>query len=198
MTPLNDEQLHQIRDERREQIKAAAAQVFARKGILCAKMSMIAETAGISSGLLYHYFKSKDELFMSLVQEALDGSVAAVRGVYELPGTPIEKIRAMTEVILDESGAPYFLLVHQARTSDGVPEPVKRLLLQYSMDHYIELLLPLFEAGQRAGEIVAGDSRELISSYLSVLSGIMVVSSYGMKDYCIPKVDRLLRVISSH
>ncbi|WP_026677887.1 TetR/AcrR family transcriptional regulator [Fictibacillus gelatini] len=196
MAPLNDEQLHQIRDERREQIKAAAIQVFARKGIISAKMSMIAETAGISNGLLYHYFKSKDELFISLVEEAMAETEAAIQSIYELSGTPIEKIKALTAEILDESGAPYFMLIHQARTSDGVPEKVKQLLEQYSMDTFIDRLLQLFQEGQLAGEFLEGDPRELIACYLSVLSGIMVINSSGIDDYRIPKADMLLRLIA--
>lgn len=195
MAPLNDDQLHQIRDERREQIKKAAIQIFARKGIISAKMSMIAESAGISNGLLYHYFKSKDELFISLVQEAMTESEEAMRSVYSMPGTPIEKIKALTTEILNENGAPYFMLIHQARTSDGVPEMVKQLLKQYSMDAFIDMLLPLFQEGQKAGELAEGDPRELIASYLSVLSGIMVINSNGIEDYRIPKAEMLLRLI---
>ncbi|MFJ7307454.1 TetR/AcrR family transcriptional regulator [Peribacillus frigoritolerans] len=196
MAPLNDDQLHQIRDERRVQINSAAIQVFARKGIISAKMSMIAETAGISKGLLYHYFKSKDELFESLVEEAMAETEEAIRSVYKMPGTPIEKIRALTTEILDENGAPYFMLIHQARTSDGVPEKVKQLLEQYSMDSFIDVLLPLFQEGQQVGELAAGDPRELIACYLTILSGIMVINSNGSDDYRIPKVDMLLRLIT--
>ncbi|MBD2868598.1 TetR/AcrR family transcriptional regulator [Paenibacillus arenilitoris] len=195
MAPLNDEQLHQIRDERREQIKTAAIQIFAKKGIINAKMSMIAETAGISNGLLYHYFKSKDELFLSLIQEAMAETEAALRSIYAFPGTPIEKIRALTAEILDESGSPYFMLIHQARTSDGVPEKVKQLLEKYSMKVFIDILLPVFQEGQRAGELASDDPAELIACYLSVLSGVMVVHSNGIDDYRIPKADMLLRLI---
>ncbi|MEK5641497.1 TetR family transcriptional regulator [Paenibacillus rhizosphaerae] len=196
MAPLNEEQLHQIRDERKEQIKSAALQVFARKGILSAKMSMIAETAGISNGLLYHYFKSKDELFTSLVQEAMAESEAALRSVYDMPGTPLERIRALTAEILNEDGTPYFMLIHQAATSDGVPEQVKQLQQQYSMDTYVDMLLPLFEEGQQAGELAEGDPRELIVCYLSVLSGVMVINSNGSKVYQIPKADMLMRLVA--
>jgi len=196
LAPLNEEQLHQIRDERKEQIKAAALQVFARKGILSAKMSMIAETAGISNGLLYHYFKSKDELFTSLVQEAMAESEAALRSVYDMPGTPLERIRALTAEILNEDGTPYFMLIHQAATSDGVPEQVKQLQQQYSMDTYVDMLLPLFEEGQQAGELAEGDPRELIVCYLSVLSGVMVINSNGSKVYQIPKADMLMRLVA--
>lgn len=196
MAPLNEEQLHQIRDERREQIKAAAIQVFARKGINSAKMSMIAETAGISNGLLYHYYKSKDELFFSLVQEAMLETEAAMRSLQEMPGTPIEKFRALTADIIDKSGAQYFLLIHQARTADGVPEKVKHLLEQYSMDTFIDRLQPLYEEGQQLGELAAGDPRELIACFLSVLSGIMVIYSNGNEDYRIPNVEMLMRLIA--
>ncbi|MEC0177867.1 TetR/AcrR family transcriptional regulator [Paenibacillus favisporus] len=196
MAPLNEEQLHQIRDERKEQIKAAALQVFARKGILSAKMSMIAETAGISNGLLYHYFKSKDELFTSLVQEAMAESEAALRSIYDMPGTPLERIKALTAEILNEGGAPYFMLIHQSITSDGVPEQVKQLQQEYSMDSSVDILLPLFKEGQQAGELVEGDPRELIACYLSVLSGVMVINSNGSEVYRIPKVDMLMRLVA--
>lgn len=170
--------------------------MFARKGILSAKMSMIAETAGISNGLLYHYFKSKDELFTSLVQEAMAESEAALRSVYDMPGTPLERIRALTAEILNEDGTPYFMLIHQAATSDGVPEQVKELQQQYSMDTYVDMLLPLFEEGQQAGELAEGDPRELIACYLSVLSGVMVINSNGSKVYQIPKADMLMRLVA--
>ena len=49
LSPLTEDQLHQIRDDRKEQIMLAGAKVFARKGIIGAKMSMIAKEAGISS-----------------------------------------------------------------------------------------------------------------------------------------------------
>lgn len=196
MAPLNEEQLNQTRDHRREQIKAAALEVFARKGILGTKMSIIAEVAGISNGLLYHYFKSKDELFTSLVQEAMDESQVAMRSLYGLSGTPIEKIKVLTEDILDESSSPYFMLIHQARTSEGVPEKAKQLLEQYSMKTFINLLLPLFKEGQQAGELVEGDPDELIACYLSVLSGLTVINSQGIKVYQIPKTDMVLRMIA--
>ncbi|MFD0697532.1 TetR/AcrR family transcriptional regulator [Paenibacillus sp. GCM10027628] len=196
MAPLNDEQLHQIRDERREQIMGAALQVFAKRGILGTKMSMIAAEAGISHGLLYHYFKSKEELFTTLVEGAMIGSQEAMSSIYDLPGSPIAKLRALTEDILDESGTPYFLLIHQARTSDGVPDKVKQLIEDYSMKKFVDALLPLFVEGQRSGEIITGNPEELISSYLSVLSGLMVLNAQGIGGYRIPKVDFLLRLIT--
>jgi hypothetical protein len=124
------------------------------------------------------------------------GAEAAMSSVYDLPGSPIEKIRALTMEILDESGTPYFMLIHHARTSDGVPEKVKELIDRNDMNAFIERLLPLFREGQQAGEIVDGNPEELISSYLSVLSGLMVVNAQGIDGYRLPEIDMLLRLIT--
>ncbi|UKS27086.1 TetR/AcrR family transcriptional regulator [Paenibacillus sp. HWE-109] len=196
MSPLNEEQQHQIRDERKEQIMSAGLKVFARRGIIGTKMSMIAAEAEISHGLLYHYFASKDELFTTLVERAMTASDEAMQSVYDLPGSPIDKIRALTQDMLDEGGTDYFLLIHQARTSEGVPEKVMELMKYYSMDKYVKQLQVLFRQGQEAGELVDGDVDEMISSYLSVLSGLMVLHVQKIGGYQLPRVDMLLRMIA--
>jgi AcrR family transcriptional regulator len=196
LSPLNEEQQLQIRDERREQIMSAALKVFARRGIIGTKMSMIAAEAQISHGLLYHYFTSKEELFTTLVEKAMIASDEAMETVYGLPGSPIDKIRALTQDMLDEGGTDYFLLIHQARTSDGVPEKVVELMERYSMDNYVKKLRALFREGQEAGELVEGDLDEMISSYLSVTSGLMVLNVQKIGGYQLPRVDVLLRMIT--
>jgi AcrR family transcriptional regulator len=174
---------------------SAGLKVFARRGIIGTKMSMIAAEAKISHGLLYHYFASKEELFTILVERAMIASDEAIESVYGMPGSPIEKIRALTQDMLDEGGTDYFLLIHQARTSDGVPEKVVELMKQYSMDNYVKQLQTLFQEGQELGEFVAGDLDEMISSYLSVLSGLMVLNVQKIGGYQLPRVDVLLRMM---
>jgi AcrR family transcriptional regulator len=75
-------------DDPRYQIKRAALKLFAKRGIDGTKMSTIASEAGISQGLSYRYFSSKDDIFTLLVQEAIEEAQAAVRNVHQLPGSP--------------------------------------------------------------------------------------------------------------
>lgn len=57
-------------NERRHQILEAAMQVFSRKGYQKATNKDIADAAGgISPGLIYHYFKDKEDLFFSIIRE---------------------------------------------------------------------------------------------------------------------------------
>jgi AcrR family transcriptional regulator len=55
--------------ERRGQILRAAATLFARKGIASTTVRDIGEAAGVLSGLLYHYFPSKDAVVTTILRE---------------------------------------------------------------------------------------------------------------------------------
>ena len=66
---MTDEQTSEATDRRR-QIMEAALEVFSTKGFQKATNKDIAEAAGgISPGLIYHYFKDKQDLFFSILQE---------------------------------------------------------------------------------------------------------------------------------
>lgn len=58
-----------IAEERREQIIDAAMRVFAEKGFARATNRDIAHEAGITSGLIYYYFKSKEDLLRAALEE---------------------------------------------------------------------------------------------------------------------------------
>ena len=55
--PRSEEANVQIKDDRQKQILASALKVFIHKGFAATKMSDIATEAGISYGLMYHYFQ---------------------------------------------------------------------------------------------------------------------------------------------
>lgn len=66
--------------QRRDEILAAAKNVFARKGFHATTIADIARQAGLAYGLIYWYFESKDNLFqalMALEEDALRAHVAA-------------------------------------------------------------------------------------------------------------------------
>ncbi|MBO9600821.1 MAG: TetR/AcrR family transcriptional regulator [Cohnella sp.] len=196
MSPLNKEQLNQIRDERKEQIMTAALKVFARRGIAGTKISMIAAEAGVSQGLFYHYFKSKDEALIALVEHAMDISYTGTKSIQDLPIPPLEKIRLLTRSILDEEGKYYFLLIHQARMSDDLPDRVRELFAQYNMKSYVDLMLPIFQEGARDGVIASTDLEYFISCYFSILSGVMVVHTKEPGEYALPSVEMVMRLFT--
>lgn len=195
MSPLSKKQLDQIRDERTAQIKQAARKVFARHGFARTKTSMIAAAAGISEGLIYRYFESKDVLYAAIVEELLRDAASEIDDRRELPGTPYEQIKALTRNMLDEENKFAFMLILKARKSDDLPPQVTRLFEQYSPDTMIDRLLPVFVQGQESGEFAPGNPRQLLCWYMSVINSL-ILQEQGGEEYGFPDVDVLMRMLT--
>ena len=200
MTPRNEDTNKQIRDERREQILQAALKVFARKGLAAAKISDIAAAAELSHGLIYHYFKSKDEIFTVLATQALEVSSKIIIDAANLPGTPWERLKAMTEAIVPNAyqgiGPYYFLIVIQTFTSEAVPEQVKELAARHS-SIYTDYLVPLIREGQQRGEVVAGDPLQLAVLYTSMIQGIGIVKTLSGEGLPLPTPEMVLQSLKA-
>lgn len=200
MSPRNEEQNQQIRDERREEILQAALKVFARKGLVAAKISDIATAAGLSHGLIYHYFKSKDEIFTELVEWAFDTSIGIFAYAAESEGDPLERLTLMTETILSgafQGESPYyFLMIIQAYTSESVPQTVKDLVKKKDL-LYQQYLIPLLIEGQKTGQVAAGDPITMAIAYLSLIQGLAIIKMQGGEEMSVPSADILLRLFQN-
>ena len=67
MPPRTEKQFKEIRKDKKKIILDTSLELFAEKGIHSTSISMIAKKAGISKGLLYNYFDSKEELLKEIV-----------------------------------------------------------------------------------------------------------------------------------
>ena len=74
--------------DRRRQILDAAIRVFARQGFHACRVSDIADEAGVAYGLVYHYFKSKDQVLNELFTERWSLLLAAIEEVDGQPAQP--------------------------------------------------------------------------------------------------------------
>ncbi|MBS4215046.1 TetR/AcrR family transcriptional regulator [Neobacillus rhizophilus] len=197
MSPLNrQQQLDQIRDERREQIKQAALKMFARRGYTGTKTSMIAKEASISEGLIYRYFNSKEELFITLVQELMEEARSELENVGYLPGTPFEQIRTLTKHMLDEDNMHAFMLMERARTAEDVPEKVTQIFEGVSTNVLIEPIIPIFVKGQESGEFSPGEPRRMLSWYFTIINSLLTQDEID-EEYGLPDVDVLIRILTN-
>ena len=65
--PRTTVQFEEIREQKIKLIMQAALELFANEGYYAASISRIAKKAGISKGLMYNYFKSKEELILAII-----------------------------------------------------------------------------------------------------------------------------------
>lgn len=66
--PRTQEQFKEIRDARKKQIMQVAMQLFAREGFGHVSIATLAKEAGISKGLMYNYFDSKEKLLKEIIE----------------------------------------------------------------------------------------------------------------------------------
>jgi AcrR family transcriptional regulator len=108
-------------DERRRQLLEAGARVFTERSYDDASMAEVARAAGISKGLLYHYFPSKRDLFVA----TLEAAAAELQEITEPdPSLPVaEQLVSALDAYLawiDEHSDSYAKLMESASGSDDV------------------------------------------------------------------------------
>jgi AcrR family transcriptional regulator len=77
----------------RREILSAAEKVFATKGFFPTTMNEIAETAEFGTGTLYKYFKSKEDLYFTLIDEKTEEINRLVKTELSQKTSPIERIK---------------------------------------------------------------------------------------------------------
>lgn len=71
MSPRSQEQIEKIRSQSTGKILGAAFELMAQNGYEATSISQIAKHAGISKGLIYNYFDSKEDMLKALIDGAL-------------------------------------------------------------------------------------------------------------------------------
>lgn len=117
------------RRETREEVLAAAARVFARKGFNGASLDAVAEEAGFSRGAVYYNFADKEELFLELLDRRCAERARDIREVFGSGGADIASTTEQAQIAAREAldamiGDPEWralyleFLAHAARDKD--------------------------------------------------------------------------------
>lgn len=72
MSPRTPQQFEEIRESKKKLIMETALELFANEGFHTTSISKIATKAGISKGLIYNYFKSKEDLLSQIFHDIMD------------------------------------------------------------------------------------------------------------------------------
>ena len=87
-------------EEKRRQLLDAAVRVFARKGFHASRVGDIAEEAGVAHGLLYHYFKSKDDVLEAVFHDNWSILLARIASVEETDEPAADQLRHIAAIVL--------------------------------------------------------------------------------------------------
>lgn len=176
--PRNQQQNEQARDARKEQIRLEALRQFATRGLFATRIQDIAAGVGMAQGLMYHYYPSKDAIFVDLIEDALNKTNEAARAVRDMQASAREKIlfslRELVKTIeTSERFAQTCRLIAQATNSSAIPEQAQKLV-EEKRDIPYQLMAEVMEAGQREGSVVPGDPRKLATLFWASVNGLSI------------------------
>ncbi|WP_019375877.1 TetR/AcrR family transcriptional regulator [Virgibacillus halodenitrificans] len=178
----SEEQFKKIRDQRYEEISNAALKIFARKGFAGTKISDITSSINLSHGLLYHYFKSKEEIYVALITNVLELFSQAVEEAESNNGTPYGKLRWLTELTFKgdfDVALDRHMLLMEAMQADFLSQDTKKQII----DQYTTALKGIgriIAEGQQTGLFRDGDEMELAAYYISLSQGITLWNAKGL------------------
>lgn len=158
---------------RREQILSAARRCFIENGYHPTRMDDIAKAAGLSKGGVYFHFKSKQEVFETLVEEEFGRSMSFLRSVTEGDAPVAEKMQILAQHYLEYFGqapdAPrFFIVMGEMALRDQALS--KRLLDMQQA--YIEVIAKLVDQGIAEGVLRPVDSLVVGAILKALLDGI--------------------------
>jgi AcrR family transcriptional regulator len=174
----NPEHNRKRRDDQREAILAQALELFLRRGLSATRIADIASAAGISQGLAYHYFPSKDAIFIALLDDAFTKMNTACQALEAREGPAHAKIRDALVVLLagmadGRATSRWHLFIAMASASEAIPAAARRVLAKQSKVPY-EVLERIFFQGQKEGTVHAGDVRALAVLFWSTIKGLAI------------------------
>ncbi len=192
MSPRGKKLNEQMRADATAKITKAALEVFAEYGYHGTTMEQIMRASGLSKGLVYHYFPSKEKIFFHLVDTALDISRNTWKDALDSPGTAWEKIEKLSENVVkiaftDESSLYSLIMVQATTQGKGIPGLMEHIYQR--MDYYSELPQLIVEA-QKSGEAAQGDPQLLFLAYVALVQGfvLFLLNDDEMKKKITPQI----------
>ncbi len=179
MSAVSEPGEKRLRSEKRVLILEAAISVFARMGYHGARVSDIAREAGIAYGLVYHYFKNKEEILRTIFEEHWSGFLEGLAGIADSAGTTENKLVSVAALTLNAYRLrPDWVkvLVLEIQRTSRFAEPSQ----QRAVGGLVQLIARLIRAGQANGELRQDVDPE-VASYLFI-GGLEIVITAHVLD----------------
>lgn len=170
-------------------------ELFVRRGYAATRVTDIADAAKMSTGLLFHYFASKRDLYEELVRRGLSRSSAVVSAADA--SDPLSYFEGLAAAVIGGMRttrfvARMFVFVSRVDADAVLGEDVVGRATRDTVDQSAEVI----RAGQAAGLIRSGDPRALSIAFWGALQGIAQLLAFD-EDAACPEpewITALLRV----
>jgi AcrR family transcriptional regulator len=179
------------REERKEKEKvariegilSAAKRVFSRKGYEATTMEDIASEAGFGKASLYFYFKGKEEVFLRLIKDGLQGQKRLLEQVMNSQLSGVEKLEAVLSKFFEHVGEnrDFMRIVHSE--SQKLYATTLREVRSYIMKEHrktMEGIASIVREGIKSGEFRKVEPTLAAASFMGIVRS--VIFSWFVRD----------------
>jgi AcrR family transcriptional regulator len=174
MPPRSD-----VSEERRSQIIESAIKVFAREGFANTRMDDVAAESGLSKGLLYWYFKSKEEVITAIADLLFGAELRKMQNLSAEGRTARACLESFLEIFIEDlrgllKVTPIIYEFYALAFRNSV---VRRVMQEY-LHRFVAILEPLVQRGMDNGEFTPGDARQITITIGAALEGTLLLWAY--------------------
>ncbi|MED5426869.1 MAG: TetR/AcrR family transcriptional regulator, partial [Candidatus Neomarinimicrobiota bacterium] len=163
----------ELQDQRKEQIMSAALSVVVSKGYDQSRMDDIVEKSQLSKGAIYWYYKSKEEVYLSLVDYWFLQYSSGVVDTLQQQESASDQLKALFDFFIeqfDKNPTTFKLLVEFWRLAGLNPGFNAKLQQIYS--DFLEYIIEIIKVGVANGEFKNVEPRITALSILINIEGI--------------------------
>jgi TetR/AcrR family transcriptional regulator len=185
----------------REEILSAAEKVFAAKGFFPTTMSDIAREAEFGTGTLYKYFKSKEDLYFTLIDEKVEEINRLVRTELSQKTSVIQRIQKVLRLQFEfiERNRDFFrIYISERNRFEWTVKDELGKGLHEKMVTYIDILAGVMMQGIREGEFRPLDPVDLAHALVGIVNSFVFEWLISRKPYpLISKLGTILEIFLS-
>ena len=174
----------------RERLLESAKRLFSQRGYYATSVEDIVASAGLSKGAFYFYFKSKEELFKSLVEEMHLNIVKRLENFLEMELTLedalIEHAKVFLEDIYQNRHIAQLFLFQLVGTNEEFRE-----LYYTKVAHWRELLAKMVDRAIQRGEITYKNAENTVNLYAGFLRMLVLEYVFREREPDLEKVKSL-------
>jgi AcrR family transcriptional regulator len=154
----------------RQKILVEATRLFVSHGFDGISMREIGIACGLSKPALYYHFKSKEDLFLAILNDSLDEITTMVKKAQAQPGPAQERIAAFATSIFTDLPQERRALIRLANQETGKLSPDQRETfgVRYQAD-FIGVLTAIFQDGIQSGEFRSMDPMLATWTFMGIL-----------------------------
>ena len=170
----------------RKEILSAAEGVFAEKGFFSSTMSEIAERAEFGTGTLYKYFKSKDDLYFTLIDEKTDAINHLAKAELTRGASSVERIRKVLGLQFEfvEKNRDFFRIYTSERSRfEWTMKDELGKGIHDKMVAYIKSLTQVMKEGMKEGEFKPMDPTDLAHALVGIVNSFIFEWLISPKPY---------------